>query len=219
MQVLREVCDQQQAELHEIWPLKPGDLPKRMPLFQQRNWYLALSVFEYVSKRDGLSRLNEAQLASTSETYIPARMEILHYKGKTIILDAAHNSQKLSMLARSIKHAYPNQPVACLLSFIRTKQAKVHVNLEALLPSVSHLIVTDFSLETTERFSTDPSKVVEQCEELEFHDWELITGPSEALRALLSREEKMLLITGSFFLLNVVRPFIMGHNDSSNSSD
>lgn len=213
MDVLREVSEQQQAELHEIWPLKAGDLPKNLPLFQRRNWYLAFSVFSYLIERDGLEELGNGRLDETTHTYIPARMEVIQVKDKTVILDAAHNPQKLSTLIKSIRHDYPKQPVACLVSFIRTKQTKVRDNLEALIPVSSHLIVTAFSQVDADRISVNPLSIVEACDELGYDQWELVPKPEQAFRKLLSRKEKVLLVTGSFFLLNHIRPIIMKHDD------
>jgi len=217
MNVLREVCDQQQAELHEIWPLKAAELPKNMPLFQRRNWYLALSVHHYLQERDGLPELDESLLSQTTTTYIPARMEILHYKEKTIILDAAHNPQKLSTLVKSIKHAFPKQPMACAVAFTRTKQSEVRDSLQELVKATSHLIATSFSSKDTGRIATDPLDIVDGCESLGFEAWELVPDPAEALRKLLGREEPVLLVTGSFFLLNHIRPLIMKLDDSTHS--
>lgn len=209
MKVLREVSAQQQADLHEIRPRKPSELPGNLPLFQRRNWHLAYSVYKFLAERDGLPSLDKARLAATTNTYIPARMEIVKYKGKTVIMDAAHNAQKIRTLMRSVKHAYPDQDIACLASFVRSKQAKVRQNLEALLPAVKCLIITDFNVESSERFSTDPLVVAKQCDELGYENWDMVPEPAQALEKLLERKEDVLLITGSFFLLNIIRPSII----------
>jgi len=205
MAVVREVSSQQQADFHEVWPLKSGELPTNLPLFQRRNWYLAVKVFEHVAKRDDLPALTEEDMSYTTLVRIPARMEVIKYKDKTIILDGAHNPQKLTALAKSVKHAYPKQEVACLVSFIRTKQLKVNENLRAILPLCSHMIVTEFVIKDTEKFSTNALKIVEKAEELGFEGWEMIADPAKAFSALLKRKEPVLLVTGSFFFLHDLR--------------
>ncbi len=209
MQVLREVAEQKQAELHEVWPLASADLPRNLPLFQRRNWYLALSACRYIAQRDGVGELDEAMLAATTQTYVPARMETVVYKGKTIVLDGAHNPQKLSSLVRSIKHAYPKQPIACMVSFVKSKQAKIHANLAILLPIVTSVVVTDLSIMNADHAAANPLDIVKHCEELDFHAWELAPDPVEAFGLLMNRKEEVVLVVGSFFLPETVRPLMI----------
>src|SRR4030095_9231545 len=213
MQVLREVSEQQQAELHEIWPVKSGELPKNMPLFQRRNWYLALSVFSWLQERDDLPELSEGQLAKTTQTYIPARMEEVAVGDKTVILDGSHNAQKLHALVASIRNKYPKQSLAVLVGFVQTKQASLREDLKELLPVTSHLVATGFSTGTRPTVSVPPLKIVEHSEALGFEAWEVAKSPEQAFRKLLRRKERIILITGSFYLLNHVRPLIMNGND------
>lgn len=209
MRVLREVAEQQQAELHEIWPLHSAKLPKHLPLFQQRNWYMALSVYEYVAKHYELLELDENMLVATTETYVPARMETVTYRDKTIVLDGAHNPQKLAALVRSLRRAYPKKSVACMVSFVKSKQAKIHNNLEILLPAVTKVIATDFNIRNPDRMAADPLDIIKHCEELGFHTWQLAPDPVEAFELLMSQSEEVLLVVGSFFLPETVRPLMI----------
>ncbi|HTE22241.1 MAG TPA: Mur ligase family protein [Candidatus Limnocylindria bacterium] len=219
MDVLREVCDQQQARLHELQPPRLDRLPKNLPLFQRRNWHLAHRVYDYLAERDSLTSLDRQTLIRSTEVHIPARMEVLKYRGKTLILDGGHNPQKLGMLMKSVVHAYPRQSIACTVAFVRTKQTKVRDNLSVLVPHMSHCVVTGFSREETEHFSVDPLKLVAACEELDYHAWELEPDPARALQKLLARPEDVLLVTGSFFLLNTIRPLIMNHNEFNDTGN
>jgi dihydrofolate synthase / folylpolyglutamate synthase len=209
MQVIREVCEQQQAELHEVWSLKAGDLPKNLPLFQRRNWYLAWSVFAWLRESDQLPGLTEQQLAQTSQTYIPARMEEIEIGGKIVILDGSHNAQKLHALVASIKKKYPKQKAAVLTGFIKTKQASLHEDLRELLPIASHLSATGFSTGGMPKDSMAPLKIVEHLDALGFENWEIAESPEKAFKKLLKRKEQIILVTGSFYLLNHIRPLIM----------
>ena len=42
---------------------------------------------------------------------VPGRMEVISGKGKTVIVDYAHNGMSLSALLRSVRAGYPDQPV------------------------------------------------------------------------------------------------------------
>lgn len=208
MRILREVADQQQAELHEVWPLQASKLPQEMPLFQRRNWYLALHAYQNLADRDQLPDLDETQLSATSKTFIPARMERRSYHGKTLIMDGAHNAQKMDALVRSLKQAYPKQKFLVMVSFVTTKQSKLVDCLEVLLPICSSLMITTFTTENQERVSIDPLKVADTCEALGFEDWRIVNDPLEAFRELMEQAQDAAVVTGSFYLLNHIRPLL-----------
>lgn len=209
MQVIREVCEQEQAELHEIWPLGANELPHNLPLFQRRNWYLAWSVYEFLARRDGLPRLSEAQLEASTEVHIPGRMEVIVHRGKTIILDGAHNAQKMEVLAHSLKHSFPGQRVAVLLALKQGKNFKLRNHLESLLNLADYVIVTAFAgSQDMLHASIPPIKIAEYVDELGYEKWELIDDTANAFTQLMKRPEPVLLITGSFYLLDAIRPLL-----------
>lgn len=209
MQVLREVAIQQQAELHEVLPIKNSELPVNLPLFQRRNWYLALSVCRFVEVRDKLRTLSPSQIEKTTYTYIPARMEVASYKDRQIIMDGAHNNQKLRTLLKSAKNQYPKQEIAILASFVKSGKSRTKGALKAIQPIASHMIITSFAGEQdAPQVSVDPLKIAEWCEEVGFSNWEIENSPAKALQKLLRRKEPVLLVTGSFYLLNHIRPLI-----------
>lgn len=205
MDIIREVASQQQAELHEIWPLSMRELPHQLPLFQRRNWYLAYATYGILAERDGLEGPGEKELKETAETFIPARMEKRLLKNKTVIMDGAHNAQKLETLVASIKHDYPKQKMPVLVSFVTTKQARIGQCLEALLPISQELIITSFHTEQNERVSVDPLRVAEACESLGYENWKVIDDPKIAFNTLLTTDSPVCLVTGSFYLLNHIR--------------
>ena len=209
MQVIREVCEQQHASLHEVWSLQPGELPRNLVLFQRRNWYLALMVYDFISTRDNLPDLDEAQLATSTTIVVPARMEIVVVGKKTVILDGAHNAQKMLALAASMKRKYGKQHIAVLLSLVQSKNFKVRTSLEQILGIADHLIITSFETQQDMRKkSVNPIKVAEHCIDLGFESITIVPDPVKAYKSLLDRPEPILLITGSFYLLNHIRPII-----------
>lgn len=210
MEVLRKASDQARAELHKVLPKKPSELPKQLPLYQRRNWYLAFMVYEFLSKRDGLPALNESQLAESINTYIPARMEIVQFKDKTIVFDGAHNGQKMHALVDSMRHRFKNQKVAVLFSLVKSKKQRTVATLSEITKVADHVIITGFDVEQDLRkMSVRALDVAQYFEQLDFHDWEIVDAPGQALARLLQRKEEVLLITGSFYLLNQIRPIFM----------
>ncbi|MBI3624293.1 hypothetical protein HY218_01525 [Candidatus Saccharibacteria bacterium] len=210
MTVLREVCQQNQADLHEILPAASTQVPRQLPLFQRRNWYLASHVAQYVLQRAGHQGLSSDRLRQTANTLVPARMEVCKVGNKIVIVDGSHNEQKISTLLKSIRHKYPGQPLAMLISFGHNKSTSLPGNLRLLTRVASHMIVTTFKLGQDEvRLPINPKKIVEVCHHQGFYDIAIEIDPEAAFQQLLKRPEQLLLVTGSFYLLNHIRPLIM----------
>jgi dihydrofolate synthase/folylpolyglutamate synthase len=182
-----------------------------LPLFQRRNFELAREAVDFVLDRDNHPPLHTDAELLAAHTSIPARMEVHHYAGKTVILDGSHNPQKLGALAQSIRAAYPHMSVAALVGFARssTVEQRTSEGTAALLPALQHLIITSFIVNrAVPHGSADPEDVARTCRTAGFDAYEVITDPEQAFSALLERPEPVFLVTGSFFLLNVIRPLL-----------
>ena len=211
--VIENQAAQKQAELHLIEPsLMPPASLSFLPLFQQRNFALAEQAVDYVIKRDGMAPLSFRQILAAARTHIPARMEIFKYKDKIIILDGAHNAQKLQALVKSIKAKYPDQPVAAIVSFsVLNADSRLHDGLQELSNLVDYVITTEFSInQDVHQQSVDTDVVVQTGRDIGLNSVVVVKDPIEALKTLLARPEKILLVTGSFYLLNPIRPYVLG---------
>jgi dihydrofolate synthase/folylpolyglutamate synthase len=194
LQVLEQV-----SRLHETAGL---------PLFQQRNFSLALKAINHCMTRDGVAELTEAQRRAATEVYIPARMEELTTNtGKRLIIDGAHNAQKISTLLASIKQKYPEARITALVSFVDGTDSRWQQGLDALLPAVHELIVTSFSgAQDTPKHSVSTDKVRMYCDGQGFTAISTLEDPAEALEKLQNTQADLLLVVGSFYLLNHIRP-------------
>ncbi|RTK94998.1 hypothetical protein EKI60_00895 [Candidatus Saccharibacteria bacterium] len=202
LEVFRSNAAQKNARLHEI-EYEVSSHASHLPLFQQRNWWLAYNAASFVTDRDGLSPLSDEQLEASTHVHIPARMEILQRNNATIVLDTAHNPQKMQALIGSLKDRFPEQKFAVLLALLRSKDMRVQGVLEQLLPVTSHLIVTDFIAgQDLRKHSTPPKDIVAACAEIGFKRVEIIADTTQAYRALQQRSETHKLVTGSFYLLH-----------------
>ncbi|HUP26397.1 MAG TPA: Mur ligase family protein [Candidatus Limnocylindrales bacterium] len=212
--VLQHACTHQQANLHQVLPPDNNELVISLPLFQRRNWHLAQEVYKFIATRDGLPPLSHAQLNETMAVKVPARMETITYKDKTIILDGAHNPQKLAALMASVRYGYPVQQMAVMTGFVHSHKQKIYGNLQQLLPLASQLIITSFiPNQEMHTASADPQVISALCEKLNFHNWEIASEPQAAFRELMARPEPLLLVTGSFYLMHYIRPIILEPHD------
>jgi dihydrofolate synthase/folylpolyglutamate synthase len=196
------------ATMHVVTAERSAALAE-LPLFQQRNFQLAAAAVREVMKREH-KMLNKLSVKEAATAYIPARMEIVELGSKTIILDGAHNGQKLHALTESIAERYPDQPVAAMVAFVRGDDQRIQGALDELLPHLSYCIVTEFAGEQdVPKTSVAAEDVAVLLEERGFTDYAVAPNPETALEQLLQRPERILLVAGSFYLLNHVRPGLL----------
>lgn len=208
MDVIQKTVYQRGGKLTSLEPMAPGET-NLLPIYQQHNYQLAYAASQYVRARDDLPRLSPPAIETTMLTYIPARMEIVERGGKSIIMDGAHNAQKMQALASSIKAKYDGQKIATLLALMKSEDFAARTDLAPITALSNHLILTSFSGEQDlPKVSVDPKKVAAHCRQMGFNDIAVIKDPEAAYEALLKRPEPILLITGSFYLMNHIRPLI-----------
>jgi dihydrofolate synthase/folylpolyglutamate synthase len=199
----------QTAKLHLVPDSSATVAGGDLPAFQKRNLWLAAYVANYVLQRDAGDELTTEQIHHASQTLIPARMEIVTLKDKTLVIDGAHNAQKLQTLFSSLKERFPGKQVAALVGFVDGDPFRLHQALEVITQNTEHITVTSFYGEKDyPRHSVPTDQVVVQCHELGFNEVNVQETPAIALSSLLNRPEDILLVAGSFYLLNHIRPLI-----------
>jgi dihydrofolate synthase/folylpolyglutamate synthase len=175
-----------------------------MPAYQQRNWLLAYRVYIFTKRRDDLPALSKELLLKTQAIQVPGRMDAMTIQGKTLVMDGAHNGQKMSTFIATFEQRYPNQKPAVLISL---KQGKEYTEVAPLIASfASSVIVTAFR--TSQDLPAQSIAPAELAEAIRFAGNEHITVVADyqkALRVLLRKDEKLLVITGSFYLLSQIR--------------
>lgn len=176
-----------------------------LPLFQQRNWLLANRVYDCVAKRDGLPVPVASQLNLTMAVQVPGRMDVRKFGDKTIILDGAHNEQKMQAFVASFQKLYPNTKAAILLGLKEGKEYEMVLPL--LKPICSKLIVTAFA--TTQDLpikSINPEFLAKAAEK---HGFEEVVTERDYIKAydlLLATESNIQIVTGSFYLIGNLLP-------------
>ena len=174
-----------------------------MPLYQQRNWLLARAVVDYVAKRDGWTVATEAVMQSLA-VQVPGRMDRQLIGSKTIVMDGAHNQQKMEAFVGSFRQLYPGRTVPILLSMKQGKEYEAVLPL--LKPICSQLIITTFDvMQDLPSKSIEPSLLVEAAQADGFEAVEAISDPTEAFNRLMALPGDLAIVTGSFFLLAWIR--------------
>lgn len=203
MAMVKARCAQEHAFLHTV-----DEEPDEQD-FKHRNYNLAEHVFEFITERDNLKMLSKADFERTFNLNIPARMEVVDYKGKTIVIDASHNGQKMGALVKGIKNQFPQASVAALVSFVAGDAHKPEEALQELHELTDEVIVTSFKdMQDTPKKSLDTKEIADNAKRAGFSNIKVVEDPVEAFQELLAHNQDILLVTGSFYLLNHIRPLL-----------
>jgi dihydrofolate synthase/folylpolyglutamate synthase len=205
MQKVVERAKLKQADLHVVEDIAQYPF---LPPFQRRNVAMATAATQYMLERDGHGRLDAEQLNQAARITIPARLEVRESRGKTVVLDAAHNPQKMHALAESLQARFPDKTFAVLFAPTKGQRSFYENLLNEVVPFASYLIVTSFQPDESGRFgSASPARLQLLLESLDVKGG-VIADPAEAFAALHARSEDILVVTGSFYLLNNIRPLL-----------
>lgn len=185
---------------------------RALPEYQQRNWLLAEKVYKYLAERDSLPALNDDKLETSMDVQVPGRMDVQQVGGKTIVMDGAHNEQKMTAFVSSFKKLYPNQKAAILLSLKEGKEYEAVLPL--LKPICTSLILTTFlTTQDLPATSIHPGVLEKAAHARGFEDVTVEPSHKAAYQQLLAKQDSLVIITGSFYLLSTLRPFILKRND------
>jgi dihydrofolate synthase/folylpolyglutamate synthase len=208
-EVITKACSEKGAILHQVENTETTPELVSLPLFQQRNWGLAKVVADFIINRDGLQNPGKDQVISTLATYVPGRIEAITAGNKTIVMDGAHNAQKMRALTESLEDKYPKQKFAVVLGIGMTNDEKTGNVLDELLPIASRVIVTPFyAQQDFRKHATSRKKIVDQCLARGFTNVYGAKDVRDAYGQLMKSNESHVLICGSFYLLNKIRPIL-----------
>lgn len=195
------------SEVDESGVVVDSQTFKDLPYFQQRNWLLAHAVYELLGGRDKLTELTSQQLEASMLTYVPGRMDSQKVNSTTILMDGAHNEQKMEAFVRSFRKIYPGQQVPVLLGLKGNKDYQAVLPL--LKPITSKLIITKFMINQDLQSKTiDPEIIAEQARKDGFDNVVVESDQHAALTMLLKGNHELVLVTGSFYLLSNIRRLV-----------
>lgn len=208
MQVVRYyVSQQEEAELltfqqERLTTAFNGELVPHMPMFQKRNWLLAFAAFKYLAQRDGFADLSPQQYVESMTVQVPARMQTKVISGKKIILDGAHNAQKMQALVESYRAEYGNATATILMALKEGKEAN---DIAPLLATIAGtVIITRFEHTQDMPIQSQDPEVVAQI----FAQYGMqasVEQDSETAYKKARTESDILIITGSFYFIAQLR--------------
>ncbi|OGG03825.1 hypothetical protein A2W14_04760 [Candidatus Gottesmanbacteria bacterium RBG_16_37_8] len=140
-------------------------------------------------------------------TQIAGRLEIVRKK-PLVILDGAHNPDKMKALVKAIKTIWRDKKVTLVLAIKEGKDALEMLRL--ILPIAKKVILTKYQLLTDQGNirSYDPVKIKKIIDENKYNiEIEIINKAQEAVEKTLrtAHEEDLILVSGSLYLIGIIR--------------
>ncbi len=176
--------------------------------YQAENCALALSIACLLSKRDTFL-MNDKQIKNILKTTIlPGRMERFNLQKKIIILDGAHNPQKMKTFLESLTKVYPEKKFSFLLAFKKNKDYKRMLSF--VIPNAKNIILTTFKINSQDShcISEDPRRIAENLRKNKFLNYKIIPDTKLAFTNFFKTSSDVLVITGSIYLLSKIFPLI-----------
>lgn len=163
---------------------------------QANNSALAINACKYILNRDQHPIKIKPFFTSIRKIKFRGRFEIIK-KGKTrIILDGAHNPQKMKSLIDTLKAVYPDQSFDFLIAFKEGKDCLPMINMISKIAKKIYL--TQFTIDKLK--SIKPETILPQIEKSSQNNIEVIENPSQIFDKW--DKKRHLVITGSFFLIS-----------------
>ena len=199
--VVKKAADEQKAILHIINKTKTYE---ELPQFQQRNFGLAEEAVADVLRANKKTLTNK-QIKNALHVTIPCRFEVINLADKTVVLDGAHNYQKLSALYDSVAQMYPAENVTTLASMIGKEEDVLKKSLSEIMGRSTETIFTTFKTE-----QDLPKSALDEREIASLVDSPIryITNNRQALETALNSDSKVVVVTGSLYFVSVMRQVI-----------
>ncbi|MEO7364187.1 MAG: hypothetical protein ABIV43_01620, partial [Candidatus Saccharimonadales bacterium] len=175
-----------------------------LPLFQQRNWLLAREAYNWIADRDGLADLSLEDELRTHRLQVPARMEILRRGDKVLVMDGAHNQQKMTAFVESFHQQFPDVRPDVLVALKTGKEYSAVAPMLATL--ASNIIVTTFDTsQDLPAVSLDPELLASELQAAGASSVQVVPDLRMAYDSLMKTSNNVCIITGSFYLISQLR--------------
>lgn len=187
--VFESRCQEQNATL--LW-VEPG------AEYQETNNKIALAVCRTLAERDHWQFDPALATAVLEQVFIPGRFEKRRYRDHLVILDGAHNPQKLTALAKRVTREQKN-PATFIMAIGERKD--ITGCIRALQPVAKRILTTEYFTDQQDipKRPTPANEVVQLCKELGI-DAQAALPPQRALQIAAEYPEPII-ATGSFYLL------------------
>ena len=202
--VITEVCKDTASKLSST--SVRIDLNKAAPLFQQANFALAITVVRFITARDQILPISKGVEDECIKKTPPGRFEVYSINNKTLILDGAHNPQKLAGFVESFDQLYPHESATWLLGLLAAPSEKIEACIEEINRKDDDYIFTRFTVgqDIKGRESVNPHDLAKFANVRTMNSV-VETDINKALELLFASKKRTVVITGSLYLVSQLR--------------
>lgn len=192
-EVFEQIAKKQTAKLS--WVESSGD-------YEIDDYLLAVDAVRNVAARDGWHFNEELVRAAVDDLFIPGRYEQRNIHNRPVILDGAHNPQKLAALSSRILR---EEKAPCTVILALGDHKDFRGSLAELKKITSTLICTEFFTHEPRppKRAIPAQKLADTAKELGFLNIKVVASPVEALHQA-ARNQETIVVTGSFYLLGEI---------------
>lgn len=170
--------------------------------YRERNFGLSLAVFEHIRDRDGLTELDDEWIAKCRTVQVPGRLEEFNYHGATVVLDGAHNQQKMTALIDTFRLKYPDRQPLVILAMKQGKDYEKVIDL--LKPLASEILVSEYRTFQDTKMGAIKKEILADYARRADTEVGLVDNLELALEKALSLND-LILVTGSLYAMSEVR--------------
>lgn len=215
MNVIRRYVEKNSSSLTVVKNYPQELNTVRLPAFQKRNFRLAYEVVSHILTISERASLTIKDLVEASGVHIPGRMETFAGDNRILILDGSHNDQKIKAFVEACLIGYPGFSRSLLISFGENKTDTLSSSLKHLSRLTDSVIVTAFTEGQDDfRKAISPELLAEMCKKSGFKEVVIEREPQKAVENFFKQNSEQLIVTGSNYLLNDVRPSVLAYFSS-----
>ena len=184
--------------------------------YQVENACLVISVFKKLSQRDDFEINTNLVKKALSKITIPGRCELREYRGKKLIIDGAHNPQKMSAFIQSLDKINLNKKPIWLIGM--KKEKDLDGVIEQILPRAQKIICTEFFKNSENlhlrKFAVSAVDLQTKIKSLDPNFLvEVEQDPIKALNLCVksAKVDQQIIISGSLYLLSEINDAISNY--------
>jgi len=170
--------------------------------YQTENVTLAIAAVYELGERDRFYVDEKVVRDAVRMIDIPGRFQISTCYGKTIVIDGAHNTQKMDAFISSLKKIFPDTQFDFLLAFKKGKD--VNSMLKIITPIAKRIYITEFAIyDQGLKLKPITTQVCIDMLKSQGYDYYIAEKNAEnSLHLAMSSPNNILVITGSMYLVS-----------------
>jgi len=185
--------------------------------FQAENAAEALATLMLLEKKGLVSITENALRDALTHIKIPARMDLQHIHGHTLIIDGAHNPQKMTRFLESLQDILQGEKATFLLAFKKGKDYEEMIPM--IIPFAKKIIATEFFTESFDmtHFSEESDTIKQVCERNGFKN---VTAEHDIKQAAQEAfaQEGTIVATGSLYFSSELYEILRDNYSSQHGS-